>query len=158
MKQLNYGFTINLKLKVIKPKRLPKKNRVSRRCLAVVIESDGILYAKTRMNNNEDCSDFYIVPFTDKSLQLKDKPCVFAKHRDKYGKRICFMRDSFTSKYSPGTTDQYDVLQKGLLISGYMIRIDGILYFEYEDLIAFTEKGAHINDITINEDEPIMKE
>lgn len=150
-------FTIRIN-PIIKPKRIPKKNRASRRCLAVVIKNDGKFYAKIPYNNSEDCDEFYILPFTEESLSLKGKDYVFSTKLDEYGKRVCVIRDSVWCKLHPGIPEQYDVLIENILICGYMVRIDGVLHFKYEHLIAFTPYAEHINEVRINLDEPLMTE
>lgn len=148
------NFTINV-AKVNKPKGNSSK-QVSRKCLAVVITDENTIKARIDTSPVEGCNEFLVLPFTTKSLELKGKTIVFFKDKDKYGHNQCYFRTTTDALINPGTNNQFDALRPGLLISGYIKRIDGKLYFDYEDLVAYKEGGVHITDIRINEDKPIF--
>ena len=40
-----------------------------------------------------------------------------------------------TANLSPGLPTQYNTVHENLLLAGYIIRKDGKMYFEYEDLV-----------------------
>ena len=141
-------FTINLAKSKPKPKTTNKK---SKRMFAVVIEDDGILKARIQINAEDEDIQYDVIPFTDMSFDLKNKTHVFLKNRDKYGKRVCIIRDKSKTFLYSGQHPEFKVLDKGLLISGYIITIDNKRYFDYDKLVAFHELGAHINEIEEDE-------
>lgn len=141
-------FTINLAKSKPKSKTINKK---SKRMFAVVIEDDGILKARIQTNTEDEDIQYDVIPFTDRSFDLKNKTHVFLKNRDKYGKRVCIIRDKSKAFLYSGQHPEFKVLDKGLLISGYIITIDNKRYFDYDKLVAFHELGAHINEIEEDE-------
>lgn len=141
-------FTINLAKS--KPKSKPI-NKKSKRMFAVVIEDDGILKARIQTNTEDEDIQYEVIPFTDMSFDLKNKTHVFLKNRDKYGKRVCIIRDKSKAFLYSGQHPEFKVLDKGLLISGYIITVDNKRYFDYDKLVAFHELGAHINEIEEDE-------
>ena len=148
-KQLIHSFAIKA-VAVKKVKRESKTvTKVGKKCQAVVIKDDDILKARLITspieNNKELLNEFPIIPFTSNSFNLKGKTYVFCKNKDEYGHNICIIRDKLIAKLHPGLNSQYYVLRENLLISGYIIKKDNKYYFDYEDLIAFTEYGAHID-------------
>lgn len=136
-------FTINLAKS--KPKSKPI-NKKSKRMFAVVIEDDGILKARIQTNTEDEDIQYEVLPFTDMSFDLKNKTHVFLKNRDKYGKRVCIIRNKSKTFLYSGQHPEFKVLDEGLLISGHIITIDNKRYFNYDKLIAFHELGAHINE------------
>lgn len=137
-------FTIKI---AIKPKHEVKhsSNSISRKCYAVVKEIDGEYKAVINIDKkhirlkegDEVTNEQLILPFTEQSLDLKDKIYVFAKNKDKYGHNVCIIRNSITASLSPGLPVQYNVFHENLLIAGHIIRKNGKMYFEYEDLVKF---------------------
>lgn len=157
------NFTI--KLASTKKESKPKGNNVSRRCLAVVSKIDNEFKAIVNYEKNTiKLTDIFsikneqlILPFTEKSLELKGKIYVFAKEKDVYGNNICIIRDNITANISPGIPNQYDVFKENILISGHIIRNNNKLYFEYEDLISYHYLSEYrIHDVTIDDTKPLF--
>lgn len=144
VKVFNPIFTINL---ASKPKResKPTGSNISRKCYAVVKEIDGEFKAVININKqhirlkegDELSSEQLILPFTEKSLDLKGKTYVFLKEKDKYGHYVCMIRDTMTANLAPGIPTQYNAVHENLLLAGHIIHKDGKMYFEYEDLVAY---------------------
>ena len=142
VKVFNPAFTINI---ASKPKQKVKSfdNSISRKCYAVVKEIDGEFKAVINIDKkyihlkegDELSNEQLILPFTKRSLDLKDKIYVFLKEKDKYGHYICIIRNIMTANLSPGLPTQYNTVHENLLLAGYIIRKDGKMYFEYEDLV-----------------------
>lgn len=138
-------FTINIasKPKVINESK-SRSNAISRKCYAVVKEIEGELKAIINIDKNYIClkeGDEYsneqiVLPFTEQSLDLKDKTYVFLKEKDKYGHYVCIIRTDINANLYPGLKTQYSAIHDNLLIAGHIIRKNGKMYFEYEDLIA----------------------
>lgn len=164
IKVFNPCFSINIANKPKKTSK-PSTNSISRKCYAVVTKIEDeykaiINFNKDRIyikKGDELSNEQLILPFTENSLNLKGKEYVFAKNKDEYGKHICIIRDYMTSRLSPGLSTQYDTVCENLLIAGHIIRKDGKMYFEYEDLIAFHYLSEYrINDIQIDNTKPLF--
>lgn len=147
--ELIHSFAI----KLVSPSKVKRESKsfikVGRKCQAVVILDDKQWKARLTTSPVEDeriPDEFLVLPFTDSSLSLKGKIHVFLKEKDKYGHYVCIIRDKLNAELHPGLNVQYNVFHEGLLISGHIVKKEGKHYFEYEELIAFTENGAHINE------------
>ena len=135
-------FTIKPTSKSKRESKLTGSN-ISRKCYAVVKEIDGEFKAVINIDKkyihlkegDELSNEQLILPFTKRSLDLKDKIYVFLKEKDKYGHYICIIRNIMTANLSPGLPTQYNTVHENLLLAGYIIRKDGKMYFEYEDLV-----------------------
>lgn len=158
-----FNSILNINLSVPKKSRKIKKENdknVSRKCYAVVIVDNGEFKAKIKnvTTENEDVAkEFIVIPFTEKSLSLKDKIYVFNKTKDKYNKLVCIIREPVKANINYGTKKQYDVLKEGLLLSGFIIKDKGKLYFDYKNLIAFNENSPHLNEDNVDEELPLFK-
>lgn len=154
-KELIHSFKIKL-ASINKPKKQYSGTVISRKCIAIVIKIDGILKAKINTSPVEESDNFIVIDFTDKSLELKGKTYVFLKQKDKYNHFVCIIRDINKANLFPGLPCQYDVLHEGLVISGHIIRKDGKMYFNYEDLLSFKEGSQFMEDVRIKEDKPLF--
>lgn len=154
VKVFNPTFTINL-ANNNKPKIQREKSdkAISRKCLGrVILYNDEFRVLINNAPNEDLC-----IPLTDNSLELKGKTHVFAKNKDKYGHHICVIRDQMTANLSPGLPTQYDAVKENLLIAGHIIRKNGIMLFEYEDLVAFHYLSeAKLTQIKIDENKPLF--
>lgn len=151
--------TFSINLARIKTKRETNTNvkSISRRCLAVVIEDDGILKACIEPNEHDNITDKVIIPFTERSFNLKGRTHVYSTKKDKNNRNILCIRDAWTSIHSPGTSEQYVTLKKNALISGKVIKLQNKMYFDYEELIAFNSYCPHINSVRIDNDKAVFK-
>ena len=150
-----------------KPKResKPTGNTISRKCLAVVKEIDGEFKAVINIDKkhiylkegDELSSEQLVLPFTEKSLDLKDKTYVFLKNKDKYGHYVCIIRNTMTANLHPGFPTQYNAVHENLLIAGHIIRKAGKMYFEYEDLVAHHYLSEYrICDVKVDDTKPLF--
>lgn len=164
VKVFNPLSTINL---ASKPKResKPTGSNISRKCYAVVKEIDGEFKAVININKqhirlkegDELSSEQLILPFTEKSLDLKGKTYVFLKEKDKYGHYVCVIRDTMNAELHPGLPIQYNTVHENLLLAGHIIRKNGIMYFEYEDLVAYHYLSeSRICDVRVDNDKPLF--
>lgn len=164
VKVFNPVFTINL---ASKPKResKPTGSNISRKCYAVVKEIDGEFKAVININKqhirlkegDELSSEQLILPFTERSLDLKGKIYVFLKEKDKYGHYVCVIRDTMNAELHPGLPTQYNTVHENLLLAGHIIRKNGIMYFEYEDLVAYHYLSEScICDVRVDNDKPLF--
>lgn len=150
-----------------KPKHEPKSigSNISRKCLAIVKEIDGEFKAIINIDKkhiylkegDELSNEQLVLPFTEKSLDLKDKTYVFLKDKDKYGNYVCIIRDSNTASLFPSLPKQYNTFHENLLIAGHIIRKNGKMYFEYEDLVAYHYLSeSRICDVIIDNTKPLF--
>ena len=165
MMKVNFPtFTIKL---ASKSKREVKSsgNNISRKCYAVVKVIDGEFKAvininkqHIRLKEGDELSDEqFILPFTEHSLDLKDKIYVFLKEKDKYGHYVCVIRDTITANLAPGIPAQYNAVHENLLLAGHIIRKNGKMYFEYEDLVAnHYLSESRICDIKVDNTKPLF--
>lgn len=164
VKVFNPVFAVNL---ASKPKRKFKLigSNISRKCYAVVKEIDGEFKAVININKqhirlkeeDELSNEQLILPFTERSLDLKDKIYVFLKEKDKYGHYVCIIRDTMTANLSPGLPIQYNTVHENLLLAGHIIRKNDKMYFEYEDLVAYHYLSeSRICDVKVDNTKPLF--
>lgn len=154
----DYRLKINIRPTIaIRKNQTSKGNSViSRLCLAVIDEIDGEFKALVRTSNSEDVMDKFCLPLTPKSLNLKDKIYVFSKTKDEYGNNVLIIRDKLKAHIFFGSPKQFTVVRKNCLISGYIVKIDGKMYFDYDNLIAFSPTAEHLNPCNIDNSKSIF--
>lgn len=164
VKVFNPVFTIHLASKP-KCESKPTGSNISRKCYAVVKVIDGEFKAVINIDKkyiylkegDELSNEQLILPFTEKSLDLKGKLYVFLKKKDKYGHPVCIIRNDNISNISPGLSTQYDTIHENLLIAGHIIRKNGKMYFEYEDLVAYHYLAeSRICDVKVDNTKPLF--
>lgn len=143
----------------------PTGSNISRKCYAVVKEIDGEFKAVININKqyvrlkegDELSNEQLILPFTERSLDLKGKIYVFLKEKDKYGHYVCIIRDTMTANLIPGLPIQYNTVHENLLLAGHIIRKNGKMYFEYEDLVAHHYLSeSRICDVKVDDTKPLF--
>lgn len=143
----------------------PTGSNISRKCYAVVKEIDGEFKAVININKqyvrlkegDELSNEQLILPFTERSLDLKGKIYVFLKEKDKYGHYVCIIRDIMTANLIPGLPIQYNTVHENLLLAGHIIRKNGKMYFEYEDLVAHHYLSeSRICDVKVDDTKPLF--
>lgn len=148
--ELVHSFGIKI-AKTYKVKKTNSITVVSKKISAVVILENGTYKARITTSPVEGCpTEYRVLPFTPNSLTLKGKTYVFTKNKDKYGKYVCVIRDANKANFSPGIDEQYDIFKPGVVISGRIIKKDGVLYFDYIDLIAYKENGKLIDNLNVD--------
>lgn len=165
MKVFNPTFTVNV---VSKPKIKNNNkcsNKRSRKCYAIVIKVDNEFKAVVNIDGNYDSiiegdqfsNSRLTLPFTEESLDLKDKTHVFLKKVDKLGKHTVIIRTEKQCHWFPGLPTQYDAIKENLLIAGHIVSKNGKMYFDYEDLVKYHYLAeSKICDIKIDEDKPLF--
>lgn len=139
-------FTINVVSKPkIKNNNDISSNKCSRKCYAVVVKIDNEFKAVVNIDGNYDSviegdqfsNSKLTLPFTKESLELKGKTHVFLKDVDETGKQPVVIRTESQCHLHPGLPTQYDAVKENLLIAGHIIRKNGKMYFDYEDLVKY---------------------
>lgn len=158
-------FTINVVSKPKIKKHNTSFNNCSRKCYAVVIKIDNEFKAVVNVDGNYDSviegdqfsNSRLTLPFTKESLDLKDKTHVFLKNVDKSGKQPVVIRTEEKCNLYPGLPTQYDAVRENLLIAGHIIRKNGKMYFNYEDLVKYHYLSkSKLCDVKVDDDKPLF--
>ena len=95
----------------------------------VVLEEDTYkVYVKL------DDSTNLVLPFTDKSYNLKGKTKVFSKSKGPHGHEM-YIRSEWKARISPGLNTQYVPFIPDWIVSGWIVQISGKKYFDFNDII-----------------------
>lgn len=126
-----FGFTI--KPSALKPKKTPSNNN---KYLTKIVyctackNEEGIWLAHVNTKDLEGYEELTILPFTEKSFELKGRTDIFYREKDKYNHYIHIMRNSFDAYINPGCSELYTTLAENSVFSGHIVKIDGILQFD----------------------------
>lgn len=144
------GFTF--KPVVIKPKKIPTSHKPLTKllyCLAVKDENNQWI-AKINTKGIEGYKEVTILPFTEKSFELKGRNNIFRINKDKHGHWVRVIRTDLEAELYPGNTVSYCTLCENCVFSGHIVKIDGITQFdmslyqgtsrECSDLLTMTNK------------------
>lgn len=127
-------------LKVAVPK--PKRNKVNH---GIVRTSNKIVKGKVFQDeegnytvsiideNNQD--NPRILSFTERSFDLTNKINVFSRTLDEHGRRNRYIRDALHAKYMPGSPERYVPFAPNWIITGYIVKDNGIEKFDFNRLI-----------------------
>ena len=159
-------FTINVASKPkVKKNNDISSNKCSRKCYAVVVKIDNEFKAVVNIYGNYDSvidgdqfsNSRLILPFTEESLDLKDKTHVFLKNVDKSGRKPIVIRTEEHCHYHPGLPTQYDAVKENLLIAGHIIRKNGKMYFDYENLVKYHYLAKFkLCDVKVDDNKPLF--
>ena len=132
----NYRMPSSLKF-TIKPSALKKPKTPSNNkkyltktlyCVAHNTEDGWKAYINTR--GLEGYEDLTILPFTEKSFELKGRRDVFLHHKDSTGHWVRIMRGQTDSIISPGSPEVYCTLCENDCFTGHIMKVDGVLQFD----------------------------
>lgn len=79
--------------------------------------------------------DLLYLDFTEDSYELKGVISVFSRQPDSHGKYTRFIRDEAKSRFSPGNTDVLVPFCHNWVCSGYIVKKDDKLMFEFHDCL-----------------------
>lgn len=80
--------------------------------------------------------DLLILDFTEESYEIKGVTSVFSREPDKHGKYTRYIRNEVHAKFHPGSPERYTPFCRNWVCSGYIVRRDGKLMFEFHECIA----------------------
>ena len=132
----NYRMPLQFTIKpsALKPKRTTSNNNSKKYltkilyCVAHNTEDGWRAYINTR--GLEGYEDLTILPFTEKSFELKGRRDVFLHHKDNTGHWVRIMRSSMQSIINPGSPDIYCTLCDGDVFTGHIIKVNNELQFD----------------------------
>lgn len=90
--------------------------------------------------------DLLILPFTDESYDLTGITSVWDKKPDKKGRYTRYIRNEVSAKFMPGNPERYVPFCKNWICSGYIIRHNGKMMFDFNECIAPNGYGVFINE------------
>lgn len=138
----------NLRVVVIQPKpKHTSSTKVSKLLHGTVIEEDGVY--KVCVDYDKDGSKSEILEFTDKSFDLVGRKDVFTREKDKYGNTVRIVRDTWKSKFFPGSREKYVPFAKNWIVKGYIVKEGLIKKFEFKDLVNI--EGYNVTHFDDNE-------
>ena len=142
---------LGLSLKISVPKKSKTISKPSVKIEAknkkgyVILENEE--YKVLLTNERDGIHNHTILPFTEKSYDLKGKTSIFSKTKGKYG-YIRHIRPEDKAKVFPGDPDKYVPFAPNWIVKGNIVNDNGILKFDFIELL--TIKGY--NNMT-HEDE-----
>ena len=130
---------LSLKISIPKKKRnnnaegikLVEKNKKGK----VFIDENNIYKIAISMKNDPDFPDLLVLPFTENSYNLKGRKNVFSRTKDEFGKRTRYIRSEEKAKFHYGDSNRYIPFAPNWIVKGNIIRDNGILKFDFIDLI-----------------------
>ena len=142
---------LGLSLKISVPKKSKTISKPSVKIEAknkkgyVILEDEE--YKVLLINESYSIHNRTILPFTEKSYDLKGKTSIFTKTKGKYG-YTRYVRTEDKAKVFPGDSDIYVPFAPNWIVKGDIINDKGVLKFDFIELL--TIKGY--NNMT-HEDE-----
>lgn len=149
------GFTINIAKGIKKKPVSSKPNKVSRLCTGVTVKENDKYMIRISLVNDPDFPDYLVIPFTEKSLSLVGKEKVFGRNKDEHGNHVCYIRDKRFCTFHPGLPSQYTAVVEKEVCSGYVVRINGKLYFDMLDIHGIGE-NVHNLPVRLDENKPLF--
>ena len=133
---------LGLSLKISVPKKSKTISKSSVKIEAknkkgyVILENEE--YKVLLINESYSIHNRTILPFTEKSYDLKGKTSIFSKTKGKYG-YIRHIRPEDKAKIFPGDPDKYVPFAQNWMVKGDIINDKGVLKFDFVELL--TIKG-----------------
>lgn len=147
------GFTF--KPIVVKPKRISNTHKAITKILYCVAHKNekGEWEAHINTKGLENYKDVTILPFTEKSFELKGRNDVFYHEKDKYNHWTRIIRTDADANNTPGNPITYCTLCENCVFSGHIVKIDSEYQFdmsvyqgtfkECEDLLTHNNKNKN---------------
>ena len=124
-----FNFKINLAKKNKKESNRPVKE-CSKLLQALVVRTE--IGYEAHLAYKEDAN--LVVPFTEESFDLKGRTNIFSREKGERGyDRI--IRGEDYSKFFPGDATRYIPFAPNWIVNGYLVKIEGKLYFDFHDLV-----------------------
>ena len=85
---------------------------------------------------NDAHPDILVIPFTEESYELKGLTNIFSKTCDEQGRYTRYVRNETSAKFYLNDSDRYVPFCRNWVCSGYIVRRDGKLMFDFNECIA----------------------
>lgn len=85
---------------------------------------------------DEGQPDLLLLDFTEESYNLKGLNSIFSREKDERGKYTQYIRDDSKAKFHPGNIEKYVPFCHNWVCSGYIIRRNGKMLFDFNQCIA----------------------
>ena len=113
---------------------------------------DGTWFARVRTKGFEGYKDITILPFSEKTFELKGKIDVFYHKPDKRGYYTRVIRTEEDSIRYPGNKEDYCPLCDKCIFQGYIIKtINGLCFDVVKYIGIYSKYGNLIDDVTEND-------
>ena len=80
--------------------------------------------------------DILLLDFTDESYNLRGVVSVFSRERDDKGNYVRYIRNASQCKFFPGNKEKLVPFCDNWICSGYIVRKDGKLMFDFNECIS----------------------
>ena len=108
---------------------------------------DGTWFARVKTKGFEGYKDITVLPFSEKTFELKGKTDVFYHKPDKKGYYTRIIRTEEDSIRYPGNKEDYCPLCDKCIFQGYIIKMLDGLYFDIVNFVGtYSESGYLIDD------------
>lgn len=141
---------LSLKVSIPKKQKTISKNTVKIEAKnkkgVVFIDKDGEYKVSLFTEDGIHNSNASIVPFTEKSYELKGKTSIFNRTTDKDGRYIRYIRSEEKSKFFPGNPDIFVPFAPNWIVKGNLVREGLILKFDFISLINIKGYNMIVHD------------
>lgn len=79
--------------------------------------------------------DILLLDFTEESYELKGVLSVFDRNPDKHGKYTRYIRNESNAKFMPGNPERYVPFCRNWICSGYIVRRNGKMMFDFNECL-----------------------
>lgn len=115
---------------------------------------DGTWFARVKTKGFEGYKDITILPFSEKTFELKGKIDVFYNKPDKNGYYTRVIRTEHDSIIFPGNKEDYSPLCDKCIFQGYIIKtIEGLCFDIIRFIGTYSKAGYLVDDIIENDTE-----
>lgn len=141
---------LSLKVSIPKKQKTISKNTVKIEAKnkkgVVFIDEDGEYKVSLFTEDGIHNSNASIVPFTEKSYELKGKTSIFNRTTDKDGRYIRHIRSEEKSKFFPGNPDIFVPFAPNWIVKGNLVREGLILKFDFISLVNIKGYNMIVHD------------
>ena len=126
----------SFKFKPIKAKKISVGiKRISAITQGLVTVENGEYKCRIFADNNTTSSGDIILPFTERSYNLKGKETIFDRVYNDEDKKIRYVRTHVQSITFPGDPNKFVPFGPNWIVKGYIVETGGKKYFDFVDLL-----------------------
>lgn len=140
MTKINLQNLSSFNFKLIQ-KKVKKDNKKITKLVKGECVKDNNVYkikidSKILTNINSKYPDLLYLDFTEESYNLKGVVSVFSKTADEKGRYTRYIRNESQCKFFPGSKDKLVPFCPNWICSGYIVRRNGKMMFDFNECIA----------------------